>query len=136
MKLRTCNRLLAALALLILASGIQLEIISGNGSLWIWLHIIGGILFYWLMARHLHLHFGTRMHLYKNWCSKRKGNAWLAATGALTLLSGIIATIHWAIQPEHSKIGAVHGKTGFLFIGLAVWHMAQRRQFYFTKARF
>lgn len=33
-------------------------------------------------------------------------------------------------SPLHSKIGAVHGKLGFLFIALAVWHTARRFRFY------
>lgn len=88
------------------------------------------------MARHLHLHFGTRIRLYKNWCRKHNNNMWIAATCALTLLSGIIATIHWIIQPVHSSIGAVHGKISFLLIGLAVWHIARRCRFYLRQTSF
>lgn len=125
-KLRVCDWLLTVAMVLILASGIQLEALYGESVLWIWIHIVLGIIFFSLIAWHLQSHFQWRNWLRLLWKQKSTNTKWLTATVILTLVSAIICTIGWLASPEHSKIGAVHGKFGFILIALSIWHTAHR----------
>lgn len=128
-KLRLCNVTLAIVIIAMLASGIQLEMISSDSVLWVWTHIILGTLFYVLIVWHLQLHFKCNGWLRKLKRQRSVNTKWLAVIGVLTLLTALIATAGWVVSPEHSKAGAVHGKFGFLFVGLAIWHTAKRISF-------
>lgn len=133
LKLRLCVWTLVALTLVMLASSIQLEIISGAISAWVILHILVGAVFFALIGWHLQLHYQWRNWLRLLWRQKSSNTKWLTAIGLLTLLTAIIATAGWIASPEHSKIGAVHGKFGFLFIALALWHTICRHRFLFKR---
>lgn len=125
-KLRVCDWLLTVAMVLILASGIQLEALYGESVLWIWIHIVLGIIFSSLITWHLQSHFQWRNWLRLLWKQKSTNTKWLTATVILTLVSAIICTIGWLASPEHSKIGAIHGKFGFILIALSIWHTARR----------
>lgn len=129
-KLRLCNCALLPVSALMLASSIQLEIIAAGSELWVWLHILLGLLFGLLVGWHLQLHFRWRNWLRLLWKQKASNTRWLTVTGFLTLLTAIAATIGWIVSPDHSMIGAIHGKFGFLFIALAAWHIIRRARFY------
>lgn len=129
-KLRLCDVVLVVVTIAMLASSIQLEIISGNSVLWVWIHIILGAMFFVLIGWHLQLHFKWSGWLRKLKRQRSVNAKWLAVMGVLTLLTALIATAGWIVSPEHSMIGAVHGKLGFLFIGLAIWHTARRIRFF------
>lgn len=134
-KLRICNWSLLALLVLTLASGIQLEVIHGGSVLYVWCHIVIAILFTAFAVYHIELHFG-----WKKWFSKfdkLKSNVtkilwWLFL---LTVLSGVVALIHWLTADGHSPIGGVHGKIGFLMIAFAIGHTAKRIKFFKRKAK-
>ena len=128
LKLRLCAWILVAITLVTLASSIQLEIISGAIPAWVIFHILVGAVFFALIGWHLQLHYQWRNWLRLLWRQKSANTKWLIAIGLLTLLTAIIATVGWIASPEHSKIGAVHGKFGFLFIALALWHTVRRRR--------
>lgn len=132
-RLELCNWSLLILTVLIVTSGIQLEIISGGSISWVSVHIILGISFSLLIAWHLELHFQRRNWLRLLWKQKFQNTKWLTVTGILTLLTAVIATIGWLASPVHSKIGAVHGKLGFLFVILIVWHIFRRIRYYRLK---
>ena len=129
LKLKICDWSLIAVTVLMLASGIQLEILSGESHPWIWAHIILGLIFLALILWHLYLHFRWRDWLKRLWKQKSSNTKWLTITGILTLVTAIIATIGWIASPIHSKIGAVHGKLGFIFLILAFVHTFRRAKF-------
>lgn len=122
--------MLLAVAVVMLASSLQLEVIAGQSMWWVWVHIVSGTLFLVLILWHLQLHFQWRNWFRLLWKQRSANMKWLTAVGILTFVTALVATAGWIASPEHSKIGAVHGKLGFLFIALAVWHTARRFRFY------
>lgn len=131
-KLKVCNWMLLIIIVLMLSSSIQLEITAGSGIIWVWAHIFVGLMFLVLIGWHLQLHFQWRNWFRLLWKQKLKNTKWLVAIGILTILTAVISTIGWIVSPDHSKIGAVHGKFGFLFIALALWHIFRRLKYYRT----
>lgn len=129
-KLKTCDWVLLIVTVTMLASGIQLEIISGQSVLWIWIHIIIGVLFFVFTGWHLYLHFRWRNWFKTLWLRKCAPIKWLTATALLSLLSGLIASAGWVASPEHSVVGAIHGKIGFLLMIFAIGHIIKRRKIY------
>lgn len=129
-KLRLCDWLLLIMTLAVIASAIQLEILSGTSAAWVWVHIILCLFFMGMCAWHIQLHFHK-----SNWFAKiRKQKSpvtrllwWMSL---LTLLTGIIASIRWIVTDAHGPIGAVHGKIGFLMVILAVGHLLKRKKFF------
>lgn len=130
LKLRLCDWLLLPVTVLMLASSIQLEITAGSSALWVWVHIALGLIFFVLISWHLQLHFQWRNWLRLIWRQKKHAIKWLTVIGLLTLITAIASAAGWIISPEHSKIGAIHGKLGFLFIALAIGHIIHRWRFY------
>ncbi len=129
-KLKICNWTLLVLTIAILISGIQLEATQSSGIVAVWIHIVIGVLFMALVGYHIFLHFGER-----NWFSlfaKQKSPVtrilwWLSL---LTLITGIIAVIHWLATFTHSIIGGIHGKLGFLMIIFSIGHICKRIKFF------
>lgn len=134
-KMRLCGASLMVVTVIMMLSGIQLEILSGKSELWVWLHVAAGLVFFGLIGRHLYLHFRWHDWFGKLWKLKSPDIKWLTAVALLTLLTGAIATAGFAVTPQHSIIGAVHGKAGFLMIALVVWHVARRKHAKVTKRR-
>ena len=116
--------------IVMLGSSIQLEITYGSLHFWVWIHIVLGILFSSLVAWHLQLHYQWRNWLRPLWKQKSPDMKWLTVIGILTLVTALMATTGWFVSPEHSKVGAIHGKFGFLFVALVVWHIIRRIRFY------
>lgn len=131
-KLKACDWLLLIVTVLILSSSIQLEITSGSSKFWVWMHIVLGTAFFVMIGWHLQLHFQWRNWFRLLWKQKLKNTKWLTVIGILTIITAVISTVGWIISPDHSKIGAVHGKLGFLFIALVLWHIFRRLKFYRT----
>jgi len=131
-ELRVCDRTLLAASVIILASGIQLE---GwwLGMCFIWFHIAAGVTFFLLIGWHLKLHFGWREWLGRLRRQKSRATRWLAFFAALTLLSGIAATIHMFITWHHSALGGWHGKISYVFIAIIAFHTLKRIKFYSNK---
>lgn len=128
-KLRICDWQLLVITILMLASGIQQES-WWLGMGFVWVHIVLGIVFFLLIGWHLQLHFQ-----WKNWFVRLKKQKspvtkWLAGFGVLTLLTAIVSTIHVLNTLEHTTLGGVHGKFGFVFIVLAIGHTVKRIKFY------
>lgn len=131
-KLKVCDGWLGRILILILASGIQLEVTSGRYAWSVWVHIVLGIILTVLSCYHIYLHYRTG-----NWFSRFSKNKnfvtkilwWIFL---LTSVTGIIATFVWIDGQSHSHIGAVHGKIGFLMVILgivhAVRHLRKRKQ--------
>lgn len=129
-KLKLCDWALLIMTLAVVASAIQLEILSATSAVWVWAHIILCIFFMGMCAWHIQLHFHK-----SNWFAKiRKQKSpvtrllwWMSL---LTLLTGIIASIRWIVTDTHGSIGAVHGKIGFLMVILTIAHLLKRKKFF------
>lgn len=121
-KLKVCDGWLGRILILILASGIQLEVTSGRYAWSVWVHIVLGIILTVLSYYHIYLHYRIG-----NWFSRFSKNKnvitkilwWVFLTTAVT---GIIATIIWIGDNDHSHLGAVHGKIGFLMVLFGIIH--------------
>lgn len=124
-RLKICNRSLGFVLILILVSGIQLEATSGQYAWSVWVHIVLGILLIVFSAYHILLHYRR-----SNWFARfaRNRNAvtrvlwWIFL---LTAATGIVATIVWLDGNLHSRLGAVHGKVGFLMALAAIVHVVK-----------
>lgn len=121
-RLKLCNRILGLTLILMLASGIQLEATSGQYAWIVWPHIVLGILFTALCALHIYLHYRR-----SNWFARFARNRntitrILLWTFLLTALTGLAATILWLGTNQHSHLGAIHGKIGFLMVLLSLIH--------------
>ena len=131
-KLKVCDRTLAVLLSLVLASSIQLEATSSRGILPVVVHIIVALPFLCLILWHIYLHFQWKKWLTK--FSKLKVPTrilWWLYT--LTFLSGAATLIHWLIENGHGPLGGVHGKIGFLMIAFAIGHTIKRIKFFKRK---
>ena len=131
-KLKICDWTLAILLPIVLASSIQLEATSSSGIFPVILHIIVSLPFMSLIVWHIYLHFQWKKWLTK--FSKLKVPTrilwWLYI---LTFISGVATLIHWLIENEHSPLGGVHGKIGFLMIAFAIGHTIKRIKFFKRK---
>lgn len=134
-KLKVCDWMLLIIIVLMLSSSIQLEITAGSGIIWVWAHIFVGVMFFVLIGWHLQLHFQWRNWFRLLWKQKLKNTKWLTIIGILTIITAVISTIGWIVSPDHSKIGAVHGKLGFLFVALTLWHIFRRFKFFYHTAQ-
>lgn len=132
-KLKICDWSLIPISIVMLASGIQLEALSGEGMLWIYVHICIGVVFTTLCGWHIWLHFKwnnwfERFHKMKSQVTRILW--WIAL---ITFLTGIAATIQWFAHSVHTSLGGIHGKLGFLMILLIIAHALKRRKFYQPK---
>ncbi len=128
LKLKLCNRWLGCILILTLASAIQLETTSGRYVWSVWVHIALGIALTILSCYHIYLHYRCG-----NWFSRFARNRntathilWWAFL--LTSVSGIAATVIWLDGHDHSHLGAVHGKIGFLMALTAIIHAIRHRK--------
>lgn len=131
-QLKIANTILLILLPLILFSSIQMEISSGDsfaGISFQWIviiHVVINIIAILCTLWHLYLHFE-----WKNWISKIKK---LKSVNAKTIIivtcvvfiSGMISLFHLLPSWQHGTIGGIHGKFGFLFILLGIYHIIQR----------
>lgn len=121
-KLKVCDGWLSRILILILASGIQLEVTSGKYAWSVWLHIVLGIILMILSCYHIYLHYRTG-----NWFVRFSKNKnvitkilwWIFL---LTAATGVIATFIWIDGNDHSHLAAVHGKIGFLMVIFGIIH--------------
>ena len=131
-KLKICDWTLAILLPIVLTSSLQLEATSSSGIVPVILHIIVALPFMFLVVWHIFLHFQLKKWLAK--FDKLKVPTrilwWLYI---LTFISGIATLIHWLIENEHSALGGVHGKIGFLMIAFAIGHTVKRIKFFKKK---
>ncbi|HBC22251.1 MAG TPA: hypothetical protein DC009_09370 [Porphyromonadaceae bacterium] len=132
-KLRVCNRVLVALTVLMLASGLQLEIDGNAGAVPVWLHIMLGVVYATGVVLHVYLHFGWRMTVSKFRKLKSPVTRILAVIWVVTTLTGIVAAMPWIAHGLHTGIGGWHGKIGFAFIIIAAGHTLKRKSYLHRK---
>lgn len=129
-KLKICDSLLLVATVMMLASSIQLEVTGSNSVIWVWLHIIVGCCFFSNIIWHLYLHFGWKLWINKFRKLKKPATRWLGILALLTIISAVVALFHWGGSYNHSPIGGIHGKIGFIFLALAVGHTIKRIRFF------
>lgn len=129
-KLKLCNWTLLIFSVLILASAIQLEASGSRGIVPVWLHVVLGIIFSALVIVHVYLHFK-----WKNWFVrfnklKKPVTRILWYLFLATLITGIATFVHWLVTWQHSVLGGVHGKIGFVMMAVAIGHIIKRIKFF------
>lgn len=128
LKLKLCNHLFGCILILTLASAIQLEITSGKYVWSVWVHIALGIALTIMSLYHIYLHYRGG-----NWFSRFAKNKHAVTrivwwTFLLTAITGIAASVIWLEDYDHSHLGAVHGKIGFLMALTAIIHAVRHRK--------
>lgn len=131
-KLKICNWSLIVLTVAILISGVQLEATHSEGMTSVWIHIVIGLLFMGMAAYHVFLHFGFSNWFVKFHKLKSQATRIFWWVSVITLITGLIASVHWLIAFNHAPIGGIHGKIGFLMIILSLCHIAKRVGFFKT----
>lgn len=124
-RLKICNRLLGLTLILILASGIQLEVTSGSPAWSVWVHIALGLVLTALAFYHIYLHYRKANWFARFAKNRNTSTRILWWVFLLTAVSGLAATVGWIGDKVHSPLGAVHGKIGFLMVIVAIVHVAR-----------
>ena len=134
---RICNWSLLVLAILMLASGIQMEASFGADFLgcsfpvYMVFHVIVALLMTTAVIWHIWLHFSWKEWVKRFSALKRMDTKILAVVAVLVLVSGIVALLVLLFNGmQHNGLGGVHGKIGFGFIVLGIYHIIRRIRFY------
>ena len=132
-----CNWSLLVLATLILVSGIQMEASFGADFLgisfpvYMVFHVLVALLMTAAVIWHIWLHFSWKEWVKRFSSLKRTGTKILAVMSALALVSGIAALLVLLFNGmQHNGVGGVHGKIGFGFVALGIYHIIRRIRFY------
>lgn len=131
-KIQICDRTLAVLGLAVVVSAIQLEITGSEGFIPVVIHMIVSLSFMCLIVRHVYLHFKWNAWI-KKFSKLKLPTRILWWLYVLTFASGLLASIHWIINLNHSPLGGVHGKIGLLMILFALGHTEKRFRFMLPK---
>ena len=134
---RICNWSLLVLAILMFASGIQMEASFGADFLgisfpvYMAFHVIVALLMTTAVIWHIWLHFSWKEWVKRFSALKRMDTKILAAVAVLVLVSGIVALLVLLFNGmQHNGVGGVHGKIGFIFIAIGIYHIVRRVRFY------
>ena len=132
-----CNWSLLILAILMLASGIQMEASFGADFLglsfpvYMVFHVVVALLMTAVVIWHIWLHFNWKEWVKRFKSLKRVDTKILAVVAALVLVSGIVALLVLLFNGmQHNGVGGVHGKIGFDFVALGIYHIIRRIRFY------
>ena len=132
-----CNWSLLVLATLILVSGIQMEASFGADFLgisfpvYMVFHVLLAVLMTAAVIWHIWLHFSWKEWVKRFSSLKRTDTKILAVMSALALVSGIAALLVLLFNGmQHNGVGGVHGKIGFGFVALGIYHIIRRIRFY------
>ena len=134
---KICNWSLLVLATLILVSGIQMEASFGADFLgisfpvYMVFHVVVAILMTAAVIWHIWLHFSWKEWVKRFSSLKRTDTKILAVVAVLVLVSGIVALLVLLFNGmQHNGLGGVHGKIGFGFVTLGIYHIIRRIRFY------
>ena len=132
-----CNWSLLVLATLILVSGIQMETTAGADFIgirfpvYMVIHVIVALLMAASVIWHIWLHFKWKEWVKRFSALKRKDTKILAVVAALVFVSGFAALfVLLGNGMQHHGVGGVHGKIGFAFLALGIYHIIRRILFY------
>lgn len=134
-RLKIVNLALVVLLALVTASSVILECLGGKGlknltsSSLVFIHIAVSIVIFALSYRHIALHFGNLSRWPQPLKKTKKQNRWLLGVMAVTLASGIAATITYFIH-GHTPLGGIHGKIGFAALAFMLLHLIHRRKWF------
>lgn len=123
-RLKACDKTLGIVLIVMLASGIQLEATSGRYAWSVWAHIALGIVLTVLSVWHVCLHYRWSDWFARFAKNKNTVTRILWWVFLLTAVTGVVATVVWLASHEHSHIGAIHGKIGFLMVIVGIIHAA------------
>ena len=133
---RICNWALLVLSILMLASGIQMEASFGADFLgfsfpvYMVFHVIVALLMTTAVICHIWLHFSWKEWVKRFSALKRMDTKILAVVAVLVLVSGIVALLVLLFNGmQHNGVG-FHGKIGFGFVALGIYHIIKRIRFY------
>lgn len=121
-KLRVCNKTLECVLVMILVSGIQLEATSGRYAWSVWAHVGLGIVLTLLSLYHIYMHYKSGNWFARFAKNRNKVTRILWWIFLLAAVSGFAATFIWLDGNNHSHLGAVHGKIGFLMVIFGTIH--------------
>ena len=134
---KICNWSLLVLVILMLASGIQMEASFGADFLgipfpvYMFVHVVIAIMMTAAVIWHIWLHFSWKEWVKRFSSLKRTDTKILAVVAVLVLVSGIVALIVLLFNGmQHGTVGGVHGKIGFGFVTLGIYHIIRRIRFY------
>ncbi len=131
--LTICNWSLLVFSITVLASSIQLEATASRSFTLVILHIIVATIFSLLVGWHIYLNFNGGNWFRKFAKAKSPITRVLWWFFLFTVLSAIFALFHWLGSFEHSPIGGIHGKIGFIMIAIAIGHTIKRIKFFKKK---
>ena len=133
---RICNWSLLVFAILMLASGIQMEASFGADFLgisfpvYMAFHVVVALLMTAAVIWHIWLHFSWKEWVKRFNTLKRKDTKILAVVAMLVIVSGIAALLDLLFNGmHHGTVGGVHGKIGFGFVALGIYHIIRRIRF-------
>ena len=127
-RLKACDKTLGIVLIVMLASGIQLEATSGRYAWSVWAHIALGIVLTVLSVWHIYLHYRWSDWFARFRKNRNRSTRVLWWVFLLTVVTGIIATVVWLVGHDHSPIGAIHGKIGFLMILAGIIHTVRHKR--------
>lgn len=139
--LSICNKSLLLVLPIVVASGILLECLHGKPfcgigcAAWTSLHAIAAILLLALIVWHVKLNWKNVGDWYNRFRQHHaKGFKCTIVVFLLTAATGLVCFPQWLIH-GHTGIGGVHGKIGFVFAVLILWHIKQHWQWFAGKSR-
>lgn len=127
-RLKACDKTLGIVLIVMLVSGIQLEATSGRYAWSVWAHIALGIVLTALSVWHVYLHYRWSDWFARFRKNRNRSTRVLWWVFLLTVVTGIIATVVWLVGHDHSPIGAIHGKIGFLMILAGIIHAVRHKR--------
>ena len=134
---KICNWSLLVLAILMLASGIQMEVTAGADFLgiefpaYMVFHVVVAILMTFAVFWHIWLHFSWKEWMKRFAALKKWDTKFLAIISALVLVTGIVALLLLILNGmQHNGVGGLHGKIGFIFLAVGLYHFIKRKWFY------
>jgi len=134
-KLRICDIVLLIVAVLVLVSSIQMEASAGESFMgvpfvaYMVIHVVLALTMMLLVGYHLYLHFGWKKWINKLHKTPKRATRVLSVFALLTLLTGAAALIVLSVNMQHTPLGGIHGKMGFIMIVVALGHTIKRFKF-------
>lgn len=132
-----CNWSLLIFSILMLISGIQMEASFGADFLgisfpvYMGFHVIVALLMTAAVIWHIWLHFNWKEWVKRFYALKRVDTEILAIVAVLVLVSGIVALLVLFFNGmQHNGVGGVHGKIGYVFLAVGLYHIIKRIRFY------
>ena len=134
---KICNWSLLVFAILMLASGIQMEATAGADFLgiafpaYMVFHVVVAVLMTVAVFWHIWLHFSWKEWVKRFAALKKRDTKALAILAAFVLITGIVALLLLLFNGmQHNGIGGIHGKIGFVFLAVGLYHVFKRIWFY------